>query len=534
MNNVQQDVRVAIVGTGFAGLGMAIRLSEAGIDDFVVLERADDVGGTWRDNTLSRLRLRRALAPVLVLLRAQPRLDAHLLAAAGDLGLPARLRASATAICRTCASATRCSRRPGTRTASAGGCETSRGDLTADVARARRPGRSASPPIPDLPGLERFAGAPSTRPVGPRLRPRRQARRRDRHRRLGDPVRAAASSRRSRGCTSSSARRRGSCRTPTGRYRAGSARLYRALPAAQRLMRAGIYWARESFVLGFRHPRVEAPGPAHRAAPPAPPGAATRSCARKLTPGLHDGLQARPALQRLPTRRSPANVDVVTDGISEVAAALDRRRADGTRARGRRDHLRHRLPRHRHADRRARPRPRRAHAGRVWDGSPQAHRGTTVAGFPNFFMLLGPNTGLGHTSVVFMIEAQCLRDRRPARDGPRDGAAARGPRRRPSAPSTSAPGADARHRVDRGRLRELVPRRPAAATRRCGRASRGASASARAASTRRPTWPGPRSRSPRGRAGRRLKGRVSAISPAGRRPGPDPRRRAGCPAPGCR
>jgi phytoene dehydrogenase-like protein len=41
---------VAIVGSGFAGLGMAIRLREAGIEDFVVLEKADDVGGTWRDN----------------------------------------------------------------------------------------------------------------------------------------------------------------------------------------------------------------------------------------------------------------------------------------------------------------------------------------------------------------------------------------------------------------------------------------------------------------------------------------------------
>ncbi len=35
-----------------------------------------------------------------------------------------------------------------------------------------------------------------------------------------------------------------------------------------------------------------------------------------------------------------------------------------------------------------------------------AHRGTTVAGMPNAFFLLGPNTGLGHTSVVFMIESQ--------------------------------------------------------------------------------------------------------------------------------
>ena len=45
------DARIAIIGTGFSGLGMAIRLKQAGVDDFVVLERADDVGGTWRDNT---------------------------------------------------------------------------------------------------------------------------------------------------------------------------------------------------------------------------------------------------------------------------------------------------------------------------------------------------------------------------------------------------------------------------------------------------------------------------------------------------
>src|SRR5204862_6370433 len=43
--------RIAIVGAGFSGLCMAIRLREEGVDDFVVLERADEVGGTWRDNT---------------------------------------------------------------------------------------------------------------------------------------------------------------------------------------------------------------------------------------------------------------------------------------------------------------------------------------------------------------------------------------------------------------------------------------------------------------------------------------------------
>ena len=43
--------RIVIVGSGFAGLGMASRLLEKGIDDFVILEKSEGVGGTWRYNT---------------------------------------------------------------------------------------------------------------------------------------------------------------------------------------------------------------------------------------------------------------------------------------------------------------------------------------------------------------------------------------------------------------------------------------------------------------------------------------------------
>jgi cation diffusion facilitator CzcD-associated flavoprotein CzcO len=42
----------------------------------------------------------------------------------------------------------------------------------------------------------------------------------------------------------------------------------------------------------------------------------------------------------------------------------------------------------------------------VWDGSPKAYLGTTIAGFPNLFWMFGPNTALGHTSVLLMIESQ--------------------------------------------------------------------------------------------------------------------------------
>ncbi|TCM63745.1 cyclohexanone monooxygenase [Acinetobacter calcoaceticus] len=42
--------RIVIIGAGFGGLAMAIRLKQSGIDDFVILEKASDVGGTWREN----------------------------------------------------------------------------------------------------------------------------------------------------------------------------------------------------------------------------------------------------------------------------------------------------------------------------------------------------------------------------------------------------------------------------------------------------------------------------------------------------
>jgi len=44
-------IRIAIVGSGFAGMGLAIKLRQEGRDDFLVFERGEDVGGTWRDNT---------------------------------------------------------------------------------------------------------------------------------------------------------------------------------------------------------------------------------------------------------------------------------------------------------------------------------------------------------------------------------------------------------------------------------------------------------------------------------------------------
>lgn len=44
------DIEIAIIGTGFSGMGIAIALQKAGIVDFLLLEKSTDIGGTWRDN----------------------------------------------------------------------------------------------------------------------------------------------------------------------------------------------------------------------------------------------------------------------------------------------------------------------------------------------------------------------------------------------------------------------------------------------------------------------------------------------------
>src|SRR4051812_44221595 len=45
------DYKIVIVGAGFSGLGAAIKLKEQGHDDFVIIDRAEEVGGTWEINT---------------------------------------------------------------------------------------------------------------------------------------------------------------------------------------------------------------------------------------------------------------------------------------------------------------------------------------------------------------------------------------------------------------------------------------------------------------------------------------------------
>ena len=51
MTKLPEKSDIVVIGTGFAGVCMGIKLLENGFNDFVILERSNDVGGTWRDNT---------------------------------------------------------------------------------------------------------------------------------------------------------------------------------------------------------------------------------------------------------------------------------------------------------------------------------------------------------------------------------------------------------------------------------------------------------------------------------------------------
>ena len=95
-----------------------------------------------------------------------------------------------------------------------------------------------------------------------------------------------------------------------------------------------------------------------------------------------------------------------------------------------------------------------------WQGSPRAHLGIGVTGYPNLFMLLGPNTGLGHNSVLLMIEAQIAYLRRALRYRREHGLATLEPTAEAQAAYIASRGPRHRgQRVDRRRVPELV-RRP--------------------------------------------------------------------------
>src|SRR3954466_14505280 len=146
-----RHVRVAILGAGFGGLGAAIRLKQRGDDDFLVFERAADVGGTWWANTYPGCQCdipshlySFSFAPNPDWTRTypkQPELRDYLRRTAERFGVYEKVRLG----CRVDAL-------DWDEDAGLWRVETSDGALTADVVVAA-PGPLSEPSIPDLPGL---------------------------------------------------------------------------------------------------------------------------------------------------------------------------------------------------------------------------------------------------------------------------------------------------------------------------------------------------------------------------------------------
>ncbi len=407
MTALPSHVRVAVVGSGFAGLGTAISLKRSGRHDFVVLERADDVGGTWRDNTYpgcacdvpSHL-YSFSFAPNPTWSRSfspQPEIQAYLQRTAADFGVLPHVHFGTELLAATWVPERQL-----------WAVSTNRGDLTADVL-VTGTGPLSTPTTPDLKGISTFDGTTF-------------------HSAQWDHEWSAAGRRVAVIGTGASAvqfvphlQREAAQLTVFQRTapwvlpradRAISRReraLYARIPLLQKAARGSIYVGRESHILGFRFNQAlmraaEKLARTHLASQVSDP-----VLRDKLTPHFTLGCKRVLLSNTYYRALDRPNADLVTDRIVEVVPeGVVTVAADGERTTHEVDTLVFGTgfsvtdP----------PIAGRLHAAgqslrEHWKtAGMQALHGMSVAGFPNLFVLVGPNTGLGHSSIVLMIEAQ--------------------------------------------------------------------------------------------------------------------------------
>ena len=399
------DVTVAIIGSGFGGIGMAARLNRAGITDVVLLERAADLGGTWRDNSYpgaacdvpSHLYCF-SFAPNPDWTRSfspQPEIWDYLRRVAAAEGVTGKIRFGEEVTAARWDPAARRWR-----------IETTSSTLSARFL-VTAAGPLSDPLIPAIPGLGAFAGAvfhSATWDHDHDLTGRNVAV-------IGTGASAIQFVPRIQPLVNQLTVFQ---RTPPWiiprRDRQISRLehwLFRHAPATQRIARAGIYLGRETYALGFvKNPdimrKAEALARGHLRRQVGDPDLRAR-----LTPSYRMGCKRILISSDYYPALTQPNVSVVTDGITEIreksVVTSDGTAYDAdTLIFGTGFHV---------TDF---PVAQRIFGtggvslARRWSAKPAqtAFRGTTTAGFPNLFVLTGPNTGLGHTSQVFMIEAQ--------------------------------------------------------------------------------------------------------------------------------
>jgi cation diffusion facilitator CzcD-associated flavoprotein CzcO len=401
--SAQGHVGTAIVGAGFSGIGVAIRLMEAGVHDFAILERANELGGTWRDNTYPGCQCdvpshlySYSFAPNPDWSRTyspQPEIWDYMRRVAHDRGVLPYIRFGHDV--------TAAEWDDGARRWS---LETTAGPLTAQVLVVGA-GPLTEPFIPGIPGLDSFEGAVF-----------HSARWDHEHDLDGERVAVIGT-----GCTAVQivpkiqprvGRLHVFQRTPPWiiphsdrRITDFERRLYRRVPLLQRLVRGGVYLSREWLALAMVHePRVlkglEAVARRHLRKHVADP-----ELRRELTPRYRIGCKRIiPSNDYYPAVTRP-NAEVVTDPIEEVrphaiVTADGRERELDTIVLATGFHVTDFPTAHIVHGRDGQT------LGGAWNPTAEAYLGTTVAGFPNMFLLVGPNTGLGHNSLLYMIESQ--------------------------------------------------------------------------------------------------------------------------------
>lgn len=399
-----ESVDHLVIGAGFAGLGTAIKLAEAGEDDFLVIEKDGGIGGTWRVNTYpgaacdvpSQL-YSFSFAPNpnwSMSFSPQPEIEAYLVGLAEKSGTLDRFAFD-------------------TEVTDARWDEgdqrwhvtTSRGEVVAKTLISGSGGLSV-PKMPDIDGIETFQGevfhsarwnhdvdltgkrvavigtGASSIQIVPTIQP--DVEHLDVYQRTAPYV------------------------IPRNehRYSAVEQLLFKSVPGLQWALRTGIYWARELYVPGFVwNPALAAPAK-KLALGNIAKGIKDHDLRAKVTPNYQIGCKRILISNTYYPALAADNVDLVTDSIVKVTGDAIVT-ADGverpidvlivatgfqTTEQPIAEHIRGRDG---------------ASLSEIWAGQGMAsYKGTTTRGFPNLFQVIGANTGLAHTSMIVMIEAQ--------------------------------------------------------------------------------------------------------------------------------
>lgn len=393
---------IVVIGAGPSGIGAASRLLERGHRDLVVLEKASEVGGTWRDNTypgcacdVPSALYSYSFAPNPDWSRAfamQPEIRAYLGRVADARGVRPFIQFDTDVL-----------RATWSDDEQRWAIETSRGSLSCRFLIGAS-GPWHQPRMPDVEGLGRFRGSAfhsSRWDHAAELRGKRVAV-------IGTGASAIQFVPK---LQPEVAALHVFQRTPTWvmpkpdhRVPAIESALFRALPIAQRALRQAEFSLLDAMNVGFRRPailraiqqigllqlrrQVRDPELRARLTP-----TFTLGCKRILLSNDYYPAMSQPNVRLHPLAVRAIHEDCVEDanGVrTEVDAIIF----------GTGFHI-------------TDPPIAGLVVGRdgrsladVWRGSPEAYRGTTVHGFPNFFMVLGPNLGTGHSSAFSILEAQ--------------------------------------------------------------------------------------------------------------------------------